>query len=62
MAIPPDSIRGLILFARPTNPWLLLSARLVAWTALSLLPALTSVYNADAPYGSGRSLCSPAPS
>lgn len=49
MAIRPDSIRGLILFARPTNPWLLLSARLVAWAALSLLSALTPVYNADAP-------------
>ena len=49
MAIPPDSIRGLILFARPTNPWALLRARLTVWAALSLLSALTPVYNADAP-------------
>lgn len=49
MAIPPDSMRGLVLFARPTNPWALLSARLVVWAALSLLSVLTPVHNADAP-------------
>ncbi|MDH6486608.1 hypothetical protein [Streptomyces sp. SAI-127] len=49
MAIPPDSVRGLILFARPTNPWSLLSARLAVWAALSVLSVLTPVYNADAP-------------
>ncbi|WP_033287042.1 hypothetical protein [Streptomyces sp. NRRL F-525] len=49
MAISPDSIRGLILFARPTNPWALLRTRLTVWAALSLLSALTPVYNADAP-------------
>ncbi|RPE39675.1 hypothetical protein EDD90_2692 [Streptomyces sp. Ag109_O5-1] len=49
MAIPPDSIRGLILFACPTNPWLLLSTRLTVWAALSLLSALTPLYNTDAP-------------
>ncbi|WP_329257834.1 hypothetical protein OG223_36070 [Streptomyces sp. NBC_01478] len=49
MAIPPDSVRARILFARPTNPWALLSARLAVWAALSLLSALTPLYNADAP-------------
>ncbi|MEU6349815.1 hypothetical protein ABZ896_10875 [Streptomyces sp. NPDC047072] len=49
MAIPPDSVRGLILFARPANPWVLLSARLTVWVALSVLAALTPVYNAGAP-------------
>lgn len=56
MAIPPDSARGLILFARPTNPWALLSARLAVWAAFSVLSVLTPVYNADAPSGSGPSL------
>jgi hypothetical protein len=49
MAIPPDSVRGIVLFARPTNPWALLSTRLVVWAALSVLAVLTPVYNADAP-------------
>ncbi|WP_405848923.1 hypothetical protein [Streptomyces sp. NBC_01518] len=49
MAIPPDSVRGLILFARPTSPWALLCTRLAAGTALSLLSALTPVHSTDAP-------------
>lgn len=42
-------MRGRILFARPTNRWALLCTRLAAWTALSLLSALTPVYSTDAP-------------
>ncbi|MET7694535.1 hypothetical protein ABZT06_42590 [Streptomyces sp. NPDC005483] len=48
MAIPPGSVRGLVLFARPANPWVLLSARLAVWAALSVLSVLTPLYNADA--------------
>ncbi|MGW1559159.1 hypothetical protein ACWCQ1_21950 [Streptomyces sp. NPDC002144] len=49
MAIPPDSVRGYIVLARPTNPWALLVARLTFWSALSTLSALTPFYIADAP-------------
>ncbi|MET7472757.1 hypothetical protein ABZT17_00130 [Streptomyces sp. NPDC005648] len=49
MAIPPDSVRGHLVLARPTNPWALLVARLLLWSALAALSALTPFCVADAP-------------
>ena len=49
MAIAPDSIRGRLIHARPTNPWALLWGRLVLWAALSVLAGLTPVFVPDAP-------------
>jgi hypothetical protein len=49
MTIDPDSLRGRIVYARPTDPWLLLWTRLAVWTALTVVSALTPVYNPDAP-------------
>ncbi|MDX3458293.1 hypothetical protein PV396_41245 [Streptomyces sp. ME02-8801-2C] len=45
----PDSLRGRLVHARPTNPWTLLWARLALWTALSALAGLTPVAFPDAP-------------
>jgi hypothetical protein len=49
VAIAPDSIRGRLIHARPTNPWTLLWGRLVLWAALSVLAGLTPVFVPDAP-------------
>jgi hypothetical protein len=46
---PPDSPRGRLVHARPTNSWALLWGRLVLWSALSVLAGLTPVSFADAP-------------
>ncbi|MEU6223947.1 hypothetical protein [Streptomyces sp. NPDC047042] len=49
MTIAPDSLRGRLVHARPTNSWALLWARLALWTALSALAGLTPVTFPDAP-------------
>lgn len=49
MTIDRDSFRGRVMYARPTNPWLLLCGGLSVWAALSVLSVLTPVYNPGAP-------------